>query len=986
MDYLNLEQYKASGIYTIEIDASQTLTIPLTTGRLLIGSSRRGPINTVVLTNDAQVGRNVYGSRDYFLENRGSYFHKYMSVMLNEGPIYTMNVVPIDLYEDNYDGNQYENKDRGAFVPFNVESASFNDLSLMYEFLPPAIAPDGTIAHTAPLKNYYNRQKFWYASDVELTKVKDKKFANSPIAANDIISIANLSKIPVTVFVQRANVTGFDLTAKEWYSNSAGENVKPNFVHDDDFISDYMVDVIVVQGDWTNYVKLAVDPIYGTYFTERGLKVGKVNDFLQVSDVVVVTRQFGCIIPDFQDKSGSNIAIDKTFNNQYPLTELIMALDFAKLENYDLTEQTFNPNTTSTYRMDIAGHGVSELKYQDTSYADDSKALNLIDPIIYSVLNPVIDLLSYRKPITNQYSFLYKASATTIADVILFTTGSPAVNKIKAYENSNLYKLVKSGHLVNGDYNPVFSGSPTAKIYIKILGSYEDILGKYVVIEGYSDKSLSIPDSLSVDATNTAITFITCQSSTADTPVEPYGMTFDASAQLVITKIDSNKIRLEIDNSISASVFKFVKPGYYLQAKVNDGRPRMLKILNVAKISSGSPTSIYEVLTMLTSDQGIDGIDVGDHTNSYIIASKGVNNYVTEIRGCKINEFVLRQNISMPDGTAQRQREIYQFIFDSGLDKAITSGEPLDVRHMVDSYEGEIGESSKASIIKLGAQHAKTLVFVNAPSMKQFETSTDPTFIDPFTGLLSAQFIADGGNFQLAPPSFTYKLASGIVKGVPMESFAIYSMPNLIIRENNKNKSIPAAAYVSNAYIRKFKSGNPYGLVAGKRGVITEPEVIGVEYDLTDDDRQILEPMGYNLIIRRRGIGTMLYTNNTAYQKVQSALNNAHVRDTLITIEKDIERILSNFLFDFNDGITQIRVKTLVENYLDGVMSSRGVSWYSVKMDSGNNTQAVLESNAGVIDIFVDFPRGIHKFINRITITRKGGQLSALQSGFGISA
>ena len=162
--------------------------------------------------------------------------------------------------------------------------------------------------------------------------------------------------------------------------------------------------------------------------------------------------------------------------------------------------------------------------------------------------------------------------------------------------------------------------------------------------------------------------------------------------------------------------------------------------------------------------------------------------------------------------------------------------------------------------------------------------------------------------------------------------------------------------------------------------------MIGVEYDLTDDDRKILEPIGYNLIVRRRGMGTMLFTNNTAYQRVQSALNNAHVRDTLITIEKNIERILYNFLFDFNDGITQIRVKTLVSNYLDNVQSARGISWYDVKVDSGNNTTEVLEANAGVIDIYVDFPRGIHKFINRITITRKGGQLSATQSGFGIAA
>lgn len=900
--------------------------------------------------------------------------------MLGEGPIYAMNIVPIDLYEDNYDGNGYVNLDRAAFTPFNSEIASYNDVSLMYEFLSTATP------HTSPLKNYFNRQKFWFASDTELTKVKNRTLSASPVALNDIVSIANLGKRQVTVFILRGNTAGYDLTAKEWYSNVSGDNVKPTFVHDDDFISDYMVDVIVVEGDWTNYARLAVDPVYGPYFTERGLRLSRFNDFLQINDVVVVTRQMGCLIPDFQDKSGNVISIDRVFNNNYPLTEMLMSVDFERLEQYDLTNDVFNPANTETYRIDLIGHGANELQNVAGSCVDDSYTLHANYPTEYTIVNPMIDLLSYRKPLHYQYSFIYKVGSPTLNTDVVLVTVAPATNKIQAYENSSLYKLWRSGHLVSGDYNPVFGGSPAAKVYIKILGPYEDAIGKYIMIEGYSDKSLTILDSLSLDTVRTAVTFVTCQSSTADTPVDPYFMRFDASASLTIQKIESNKIRLIVDNSISADVFKYIKPGYYLQAKVNDGRPRVLRILNVSKVTSGIPYSTYEVLTMLPVDPNVDGVDVGDNVSTYLIASKGVTNYFADVRGYKIKEFTLRQNYSMPDGTPQRQRDIYKFLFDAGLDKAITSGEPLDVRHMVDSYDGEISESSKYYLVKLGALHAKTLVFANAPSMKQFENSTDPTFVDPYTGLLNAQYIVDGGNYQFAPPSFMYKLAAGIEKGVPIESFAIYSMPNLIIRENGKNRSMPGAAYVSNAYIRKFTTGNTYGLVAGKRGVILEPEVIGVEYDLTDDDRAILEPAGYNLIVRRKGIGTMLFTNNTAYQKVQSALNNAHVRDTLITIEKQIEKILFNFLFDLNDGITQIRVKTLVDTYLENVLSARGISWYDTIIDATNNTEQVITANAAVIDIFVDFPRGIHKFINRITITRVGGKLSATQSGFGIAA
>jgi hypothetical protein len=125
-----------------------------------------------------------------------------------------------------------------------------------------------------------------------------------------------------------------------------------------------------------------------------------------------------------------------------------------------------------------------------------------------------------------------------------------------------------------------------------------------------------------------------------------------------------------------------------------------------------------------------------------------------------------------------------------------------------------------------------------------------------------------------------------------------------------------------------------------------------------------------------------LLSNNTGYQRVNSALNNAHVRDNLSTIERDLSRILFNFLFDFNDEITRLRVKTVVENYLDAVVSARGLNTYQVIFDSSNNTNEVIENNAAIIDIIVDFPRGIQKFINRITITRVGGQLSSDSTGF----
>jgi hypothetical protein len=311
-----------------------------------------------------------------------------------------------------------------------------------------------------------------------------------------------------------------------------------------------------------------------------------------------------------------------------------------------------------------------------------------------------------------------------------------------------------------------------------------------------------------------------------------------------------------------------------------------------------------------------------------------------------------------------------------------SNGELIDFRYVVDSYSGTISGSSKYQLAKLAAVNGQAMALLNAPSMQQFEKSVDPSFIDTTNKLVSTELIAQGGNTTLNP-SFLYKFAEEDVKGVPLSSYASYHFPNLIVRSGSKNISVPQAAYISNLYVRKFKNGTPFLIVAGgKRGALNDPEIVGLEYDLTDEDRDFLEPVGFNLTVKRRGFGIILFSNNTAYQRINSALNNAHVRDNLSTIERDLEKILFNFLFDFNDEITRLRVRTIVENYLNAVVNAKGISTYEVIFDTSNNTNEVISANAAIIDIRVDFPRGIQKFINRITITRVGGSLSSDATGF----
>jgi len=327
-----------------------------------------------------------------------------------------------------------------------------------------------------------------------------------------------------------------------------------------------------------------------------------------------------------------------------------------------------------------------------------------------------------------------------------------------------------------------------------------------------------------------------------------------------------------------------------------------------------------------------------------------------------------------PNGTDLRVDEILNVLYDTNLAATLATKDVISFRYIVDTFSGTIQPNSKYQLSKLAMMRQKALAFINAPSMAQFRASTDPRFtnaptaVDPFPPL-EAQYIAEGGNLSLNP-AYTFSLPTQDLGA----SFAGYFTPYITVRENNRNANVPPAAYVSNNFVRKFANGEPYNIIAGqKRGTISGGNIVGVEYDFTNEDRGWLEPFGLNPIIKKRGFGVVIFGNQTAYQTVNSAFGLLHVRDLLISLENDVEEILSNYLFDFNEDSIRLEIKTLVDTYLDGVRAGGGIYAYQVIMDASNNPPSVIDMNMGIIDIIIEPARGIQKFINRITVTKTGG-------------
>jgi len=977
---INLNDFKASGVYTIEVGQSENLALPITTGRLIVGSSRIGPFNTVVLINDLRTLKAVFGDIDSKLEKAGSYFHRAIEVALREGPVFALNVLPIDNEED-----ALSNLDQVYFTTFNTEAASNN-------------------ANTNPIKNplidFFNRRRLWFASDEQLNKTKNivlgddfitnpGGFGQTSIDSNKLLSFVNTGKNNVTVWTRKATTTGFDVTAKEWYNTVGGGNDIdfPTYVHEDDFISDYMVEVMVVSGDWSNYLKLSKDPIYKQFFDETGLIESKSSDFFALREVSVVNRTIGCLIPDFIDQSGNSISIDLLVNRAFPTTGVLCALDTDKLDLIDLEENTFSDTNVGTHRVDLVGHGFDELAYSvdDGGYETDGTTV--------AAATPLIDQLSYCKPADAElvYEISSSIGATAFTDTLppalgdtyLVAGATGTSSYVIAMGDSKLYDSYAKGFVQNGDVMT----NGTLDYYVKVEDNLDiNVSGNdlpYVIFKAYSDITLTTQEDI-INYTGGGNEHIKIVTESG----EDFKATFDLSDSAYFTDFSitqPNVITVGIGatsgSTEKAKIDEFIKVNSYIKARTNgEIRDRYLKIISVSSKETLSPYRLeYTITTMSPSGENVIGLET---TNNEIQVIKGIYNFSTSLRGQYLKGFKVREAL-LPNSTAQRQQDILSYLFDfTSIPETLAGKEAIDFRYVVDTYEGEISSSSKYYLSKIAAMHGQSMAILNAPSIKQFEESVEPSFINQVNKLVSPQLISEGGDLSLNP-GFTFQFGEEDVNGVPLSSYSMFNFPNLVIRNGNRQLSVPPAPYISNLYVQKFRNGTPFLIVAGgKRGVINDPELVGVEYELSDEDRAYLEPVGHNLIVKRRGFGTLLFSNNTAYQRINSALNNAHVRDNLSTIERDIARILFNFLFDFNDEITRLRIKTIVENYLDSVVQARGLSSYEVIFDSSNNTGEVIENNAAIIDVLVDFPRGIHKFINRITITRVGGQLSSESTGF----
>jgi len=310
----DLGRYKRPGIFINEIDQSIVeLPVQNVLINLVPGFSKKGPVNRPIYVTNPNDFETIFGEVDRGLEKKGSFFHRTCLKMLQSGPIWALNLLSTNDTRD----------------------------KLNWKSISCASAYDNAATRQMPYSRIFNRQDFWTRDDESLLD-----YINDPTPDEDrLLHITNLGEKTITVFVYKSSVSGFNVTAEDWYG---GVTKVPTYIHPKDWISDYMVSVLVLMGDWTDYDNLSVDTTWGNYFTTDGLDKTTLQDFVNETNVTVAAYYDCSLIPYFKDIDGRDMYIKSVINNNTDKTGLFCAYNESLLLDGDYP----------IGKMDILGNGI----------------------------------------------------------------------------------------------------------------------------------------------------------------------------------------------------------------------------------------------------------------------------------------------------------------------------------------------------------------------------------------------------------------------------------------------------------------------------------------------------------------------------------------------------------------------------------------------------------------------------------------------------
>ena len=315
--------------------------------------------------------------------------------------------------------------------------------------------------------------------------------------------------------------------------------------------------------------------------------------------------------------------------------------------------------------------------------------------------------------------------------------------------------------------------------------------------------------------------------------------------------------------------------------------------------------------------------------------------------------------------------KIYSVLNEEGIKRGLKNKDMIAFRYLIDTLDGGIDTEmgGKKYLANIAKEVGQCTALINFPSVSLLKSSQDPIFCDVnYSNSISKKFdtkyIPTGGN----PDSQASKELTLFTKEGGSDYAATFS-PFLRYSSGGTGLLIPPAAHISNAFMVKYKGGDPYATIANTNGYLNDNRIVDLEYMFDDKDRDNLEPFGVNPIIMQNSRPT-IYGNRTCYQEVISDLNYLHVRELLNKLELESRKVLKPFTFRTNNAIVRAECVRSLNPIYEAALLSGAIYSYNIIMDETNNTPEVISKAFGIVDIEVTVNKNMEKIIQRISLEK----------------
>jgi len=335
---INISDYNRNGVY---IEEKTTLIENTVQTNEIInfipGFSRKGTVfNKPILIQNKNQRLTKFGDIDRLLEKKGSYFHRTIDVALQSAPVYAMNLLKTN----------------------SLDTLNYVSMSLSAQY-------DNDIVKEQLYDDFFDKSGFWQRDTESFLY-----FAKDP---EKMIHFTNVSDKKITFFMFKTTLPGYDVTAEVWYG---GKNNVPTWIRPESIMNDFLVRLVVLSGDWSNYITLSVDSNWSKYFNTSGLRKDKLDSFINDKNVSVLADYKGSVIPYFKDNNGRGLFIETLVNIDTDVTGLFCSFDIDAVEtdypngNIDLIGETL---------VGLDKSKINFMSYNDTIEEIDSYESKLLD-------------------------------------------------------------------------------------------------------------------------------------------------------------------------------------------------------------------------------------------------------------------------------------------------------------------------------------------------------------------------------------------------------------------------------------------------------------------------------------------------------------------------------------------------------------------------------------------------------------------------------